>query len=36
LPLLSKQEFMKNTPLVKRHEALGAKMVDFAGFYMPV
>lgn len=27
---------MKNTPLVKRHEALGAKMVDFAGFYMPV
>jgi aminomethyltransferase len=27
---------MKNTPLVKKHEALGAKMVDFAGFYMPV
>jgi aminomethyltransferase len=27
---------MKNTPLTKKHEALGAKMVDFAGFYMPV
>lgn len=27
---------MKHTPLVKKHEALGAKMVDFAGFYMPV
>jgi aminomethyltransferase len=27
---------MKHTPLVKRHEAMGAKMVDFAGFYMPV
>jgi aminomethyltransferase len=27
---------MKRTPLAERHEALGAKMVDFAGWYMPV
>ena len=27
---------MKHIPLKNVHEALGAKMVDFAGFYMPV
>lgn len=27
---------MKNTALTKTHEALGAKMVPFAGYYMPV
>ncbi len=27
---------MKQTPLKNRHEALGAKMVEFAGYYMPV
>ncbi|MEX2315174.1 MAG: glycine cleavage system aminomethyltransferase GcvT [Thermomicrobiales bacterium] len=27
---------MQRTPLASRHEALGAKMVDFAGWYMPV
>jgi aminomethyltransferase len=27
---------MQRTPLAGRHEALGAKMVDFAGWYMPV
>ncbi len=27
---------MKHIPLKHIHEALGAKMVDFAGFYMPV
>ncbi|MEM1214286.1 MAG: glycine cleavage system aminomethyltransferase GcvT [Bacteroidota bacterium] len=27
---------MQTTPLKARHEALGAKMVDFAGFYMPI
>jgi len=27
---------MKNTPLTETHEALGAKMVPFAGFNMPV
>lgn len=27
---------MKNTPLKAQHEALGAKMVDFAGWYMPL
>lgn len=27
---------MLHTPLKDRHEALGAKMVDFAGYYMPV
>lgn len=27
---------MKNTALTQKHEALGAKMVPFAGFYMPV
>jgi aminomethyltransferase len=29
-------EKMQRTPLAERHEALGAKMVDFAGWYMPV
>jgi glycine cleavage system T protein (aminomethyltransferase) len=27
---------MKNTPFLKFHEALQAKMVEFAGYYMPV
>lgn len=27
---------LKRTPLVAEHEALGARMVDFAGWYMPV
>ncbi len=27
---------MKNTPLKEMHEELGAKMVDFAGYYMPL
>lgn len=27
---------MKNTPLVDRHIQLGAKMVEFAGYFMPV
>ncbi len=27
---------MKSTPLTARHQALGAKMVDYAGFEMPV
>lgn len=27
---------MKNTALTKTHESLGAKMVPFAGYYMPV
>lgn len=27
---------VKKTPLAARHEALGARMVDFAGWYMPV
>lgn len=27
---------MKNTPLTEKHIALGARMVDFAGFNMPV
>ncbi len=27
---------MKSTPLASRHEALGAKMAEFAGFYMPI
>lgn len=27
---------MKNTPLTQKHMALGAKMVDFAGYNMPV
>ena len=27
---------MKKTPLSEIHESLGAKMVDFAGYYMPV
>ena len=27
---------MQSTPLRERHEALGAKMMEFAGFYMPI
>src|SRR6201994_3170991 len=27
---------MKNTPFIQKHIALGAKMAEFAGFYMPV
>jgi aminomethyltransferase len=27
---------MKSTPLQSRHEALNAKMAEFAGFYMPI
>ena len=27
---------MKSVPLIKRHEQLGAKIVDFAGFNMPI
>lgn len=27
---------MKNTPLTERHEALGAKMAEFAGYNMPI
>lgn len=27
---------MKSTPLTEKHQALGAKMVEFAGFLMPV
>ncbi len=27
---------LKRTPLTEKHIALGAKMVDFAGYYMPV
>jgi len=27
---------MRRTPLAERHEALGARMIDFAGWYMPV
>jgi len=27
---------MKNTPFKAQHQALGAKMVDFAGWYMPL
>ncbi len=26
----------KPTPLVQRHQALGARMIDFAGFWLPV
>ncbi len=26
----------RSTPLVERHEALGARMVDFAGWWMPI
>jgi aminomethyltransferase len=31
-----KSKTMKNTPLVKKHEALGAKMAEFAGYNMPI
>ena len=27
---------MKNTPLTEKHTALGAKMAEFAGYYMPI
>lgn len=27
---------MKNTPLIKKHLALGAKMAEFAGYNMPI
>ncbi|MFP4620646.1 MAG: glycine cleavage system aminomethyltransferase GcvT [Bacteroidales bacterium] len=27
---------MKNTPLIEKHKQLGAKIVDFAGFNMPI
>ena len=27
---------MKHTAFIKFHEDLGAKMVEFAGFYMPI
>ena len=27
---------MKTTPFAKKHQELGAKMVDFAGYLMPV
>ncbi len=27
---------MKNTPLTEKHIALGAKMAEFAGYYMPI
>src|SRR4249920_1744062 len=27
---------MKNTPFTEKHEALGAKMTEFAGYYMPI
>jgi aminomethyltransferase len=33
---LHKKEIMKNTALSQLHESLGAKMVPFAGFNMPV
>lgn len=29
-------ENLLETPLAERHKALGARMVDFAGWYMPV
>jgi aminomethyltransferase len=31
-----KKEAMKNTPLKNAHVKLGAKMVEFAGWYMPI
>jgi aminomethyltransferase len=27
---------MKNTPFIEKHKALGAKMAEFAGYYMPI
>jgi len=27
---------MKNTPFLEKHKALGAKMAEFAGYYMPI
>lgn len=32
----NKNQKMKNTPLVQKHEALGAKMAEFAGYNMPI
>jgi glycine cleavage system T protein (aminomethyltransferase) len=36
LPLYLKHSRMKYTPLTKKHESLGAKMAEFAGYYMPI
>src|SRR5690554_7487659 len=36
MPKFQKDLKMKKTALSSLHEELGAKMVDFAGFYMPV
>jgi aminomethyltransferase len=33
---LKKTQFMKHTPFTKMHIALGAKMVEFAGYSMPI
>ncbi len=33
---ISKIAIMKNTAFTKFHEAMGAKMVEFAGYYMPL
>src|SRR6476620_10640210 len=27
---------MKNTPFTEKHKAMGAKMTEFAGYYMPI
>src|SRR5947199_7364820 len=27
---------MKNTPFTEKHKAMGAKMAEFAGYYMPI
>ena len=35
-PVSNKNQKMKNTPLVQKHEALGAKMAEFAGYNMPI
>jgi aminomethyltransferase len=35
-PVSNKNQKMKNTPLVQKHEALGAKMTEFAGYNMPI
>ena len=35
-PIISKNAIMKNTAFTKFHEAMGAKMVEFAGYYMPL
>ena len=36
LPLEGYREDMKNTALTETHKALGAKIVPFAGYNMPV